>query len=94
MSREINIRPRSGNVHTHSPGRAPTIAVRTVNLNLWYGSFQALFNVNFEVKAEHITSLIGPSGCGKTTLLRSINRINERFEPKERSRFWGIMPML
>ncbi|MCH8276664.1 MAG: phosphate ABC transporter ATP-binding protein [Bacteroidetes bacterium] len=81
----MHIRPRpgnktSGNVHTHSPGRAPTIAVRTVDLNLWYGSFQALFNVNFEVKAGHITSLIGPSGCGKTTLLRSINRINERFD--------------
>lgn len=53
-------------------------AVRTTDLSLWYGSFQALFNVNFKVKQGLVTSLIGPSGCGKSTLLRSVNRINER----------------
>lgn len=47
-------------------------------LNLWYGTFQALVNVDFEVKRGIITSLIGPSGCGKSTLLRTVNRINER----------------
>lgn len=54
------------------------VAVRTEALNLWYGTFQALFDVNLEIKRGIITSLIGPSGCGKTTLLRSINRIIER----------------
>jgi phosphate transport system ATP-binding protein len=53
-------------------------AVETVALNLWYGTFQALIDVNIQVKRGIITSLIGPSGCGKSTLLRSINRINER----------------
>jgi phosphate transport system ATP-binding protein len=53
-------------------------AIMTQNLNLWYGTFQALIDVNIEVKSGIITSLIGPSGCGKTTLLRSVNRINER----------------
>lgn len=53
-------------------------AIHTRDFNLWYGDFQALFNVNFVVKKGIITSLIGPSGCGKSTLLRSINRINER----------------
>ncbi len=53
-------------------------AVKTKNLNLWYGTFQALFDVNLQIKQGEITSLIGPSGCGKSTLLRSINRINER----------------
>ncbi len=53
-------------------------AVKTENLNLWYGAFQALFDVDLEIKRGIITSLIGPSGCGKTTLLRSINRIIER----------------
>jgi len=53
-------------------------AIKTEDLNLWYGTFQALFNVNLEIKSGIITSLIGPSGCGKTTFLRSINRINER----------------
>jgi phosphate transport system ATP-binding protein len=58
--------------------QAPGIAIRTRKLNLWYGTFQALFNVDLQVKAGMITSLIGPSGCGKSTLLRSVNRINER----------------
>jgi phosphate transport system ATP-binding protein len=54
------------------------IAIRTRRLNLWYGTFQALFDIDLQVKAGMITSLIGPSGCGKSTLLRSVNRINER----------------
>lgn len=54
-------------------------SIRTTNLNLWYGSFQALKDVNLAVRYGLITALIGPSGCGKTTLLRCFNRINERF---------------
>ncbi len=55
-----------------------TSAIRTRSLNLWYGTFQALFDVDLSIKEGMITSLIGPSGCGKSTFLRSINRINER----------------
>jgi len=47
---------------------------------LWYGKFQALININLNIKNGIITSLIGPSGCGKTTLLRCFNRINERYD--------------
>jgi phosphate transport system ATP-binding protein len=54
-------------------------SIQTRNLNLWYGTFQALRNVNVDIKPGIITSLIGPSGCGKTTLLRCFNRINERY---------------
>ena len=53
-------------------------AIHTRDLNLWYGDFQALYDINLDIKQGIITSLIGPSGCGKTTFLRSINRINER----------------
>ncbi|MDH3870876.1 MAG: ATP-binding cassette domain-containing protein, partial [Gammaproteobacteria bacterium] len=53
-------------------------AIQTKNLNLWYGTFQALFDVDLDIKNGIITSLIGPSGCGKSTFLRSVNRINER----------------
>ena len=61
------------------PAAAPApAAIATRGLNLWYGDFQALFDVNLHVKQGIITSLIGPSGCGKSTLLRSCNRINER----------------
>jgi phosphate transport system ATP-binding protein len=54
------------------------IAVRTRALNLWYGTFQALFDVDLDIQRAIVTSLIGPSGCGKSTLLRTINRITER----------------
>jgi len=53
-------------------------AIETRELNLWYGDFQALFDVDLQVKSGIITSMIGPSGCGKSTLLRTCNRIVER----------------
>jgi phosphate transport system ATP-binding protein len=53
-------------------------AMRTRQLDLWYGIFQALYKVDLDIREGMITSLIGPSGCGKSTLLRSVNRINER----------------
>ncbi len=53
--------------------------VLTRGFNLWYGDFQALVDVSACIKPRRITALIGPSGCGKTTLLRSFNRMNERF---------------
>ncbi len=55
-----------------------TSAICTRKLNIWYGTFQALYDVDLSIKQGIITSLIGPSGCGKSTLLRSVNRINER----------------
>ena len=54
------------------------LAISTQNLNLWYGTFQALFDIDLDIKQGIITSMIGPSGCGKSTFLRSVNRINER----------------
>ncbi len=54
-------------------------SIETRDLNLWYGTFQALKNVSVSVRHGQIMGLIGPSGCGKTTLLRCFNRINERY---------------
>jgi phosphate transport system ATP-binding protein len=51
--------------------------LQTVNLNFFYGSFQALHDINLAVPEKRITALIGPSGCGKSTFLRTLNRINE-----------------
>lgn len=50
------------------------------NLDLYYGSFQALKNINLNIKANEITAFIGPSGCGKSTLLKSLNRMNDLIE--------------
>jgi phosphate transport system ATP-binding protein len=55
------------------------LSIQTRDLNLWYGGFHALKDVTVNVKPGVVTALIGPSGCGKTTLLRSFNRINERY---------------
>ena len=55
--------------------QAPRMTVR--NLDLFYGTFQALKQVDLLVQANRITALIGPSGCGKSTLLRCLNRMND-----------------
>ncbi len=50
------------------------------DMNLYYGDFQALHNINMNIRANEITAFIGPSGCGKSTLLRSLNRMNDLVE--------------
>ena len=50
------------------------------NLNLYYGEFHALKNINLEIPDKQITAFIGPSGCGKSTLLKSLNRMNDLVE--------------
>lgn len=47
------------------------------NLELFYGTFKALKNVNMEIFSKEITALIGPSGCGKSTFLKTLNRMND-----------------
>lgn len=51
--------------------------IETRDLNLYYGDFQALKNINLDVVQNSVTALIGPSGCGKSTFLRTINRMND-----------------
>lgn len=52
--------------------------VNTNEFSFWYGNFQALKKLTFNIPAFKITALIGPSGCGKSTFLKCLNRINER----------------
>jgi phosphate transport system ATP-binding protein len=47
------------------------------DLCLWYGSHQALKNINLSIQEHSITALIGPSGCGKSTFLKTLNRMND-----------------
>jgi len=55
-------------------------AIRIRDLNLFYGDFHALIDINASFKPRTITALIGPSGCGKSTLLRVFNRMNDLIE--------------
>ncbi len=50
------------------------------NMDLYYGSFHALKDVNLDIPEKQITAFIGPSGCGKSTLLKSLNRMNDLVE--------------
>ena len=50
------------------------------NLDLFYGNFQALKNINLDINENEITALIGPSGCGKSTFLKTLNRMNDLIE--------------
>jgi phosphate transport system ATP-binding protein len=59
------------------PTTAPNTKVRIKDLDLFYGSFQALKNISMEVAEKQVTALIGPSGCGKSTFLKCINRMND-----------------
>ena len=51
--------------------------IEVKDMNLWYGTSQALNNVSIEIPKKSITALIGPSGCGKSTFLKTLNRMND-----------------
>ena len=53
------------------------ICLEVKDFNLFYGSKQALHNINMSVAKNRVTAFIGPSGCGKSTLLRCFNRMND-----------------
>ncbi len=54
-----------------------TFALEARNLNVYYGEFRAVKDVNIRFRPRQITALIGPSGCGKSTVLRTFNRMND-----------------
>ena len=51
--------------------------IKAKDLCLWYGTSQALKNINIDIQEKSITALIGPSGCGKSTFLKTLNRMND-----------------
>ncbi|ACL26474.1 MULTISPECIES: phosphate ABC transporter ATP-binding protein PstB [Chloroflexus] len=61
----------------HDMDRNNPNALEARNMNVYYGSFRAVKNVNLAIEKNRITALIGPSGCGKSTVLRSFNRMND-----------------
>jgi phosphate transport system ATP-binding protein len=59
------------------PVSAPGSKLKAINVNFYYGTFQALHDISLDMQPNRITALIGPSGCGKSTFLRNLNRIND-----------------
>ncbi len=55
----------------------PPVKFKVSDLNLYYGKFWALKNINMEIREKEITAFIGPSGCGKSTFLKTLNRMND-----------------
>ena len=53
------------------------VKMQSINLSAWFGTKQALKDINTSIKANAVTAIIGPSGCGKSTLLRTLNRMHE-----------------
>ena len=82
MMPPMPIGPPSPLTHAMEPRTSPETGPREIKLSahkldFFYGTFQALKNVNIEVEAQRTTALIGPSGCGKSTFLRTLNRMND-----------------
>jgi phosphate transport system ATP-binding protein len=71
-SRQFQMPPGRG--ETSGPSRT---LVEIQNLDFYYGSKQALFDINLALEEKRVTAFIGPSGCGKSTLLRCFNRMND-----------------
>jgi phosphate transport system ATP-binding protein len=71
MDMKFAVSERKKDVQNHR------IKLKANNLNLYYGSFQALRNISLDIPERSITALIGPSGCGKSTFLRVFNRMND-----------------
>lgn len=54
-----------------------SVEISVKSLNLWFGKFQALKNINIDIPKNQVTALIGPSGCGKSTFIKTLDRMND-----------------
>ena len=74
--------PSDGNI-TQVPEVATPLGtpkIETREMSFFYGTKQALYDINLQIQSRAVTALIGPSGCGKSTYLRSLNRMNDIIE--------------
>ena len=70
-------RSEGDDIVTSSQSSNDHFAIAANDLNVYYGNFRAVKDINLQVNARKITALIGPSGCGKSTVLRAFNRMND-----------------
>ena len=77
------VEPPSDGSIAHVPEVAPSLGppkIETRGMSFFYGTKQALYDINLQIQSRAVTALIGPSGCGKSTYLRSLNRMNDIIE--------------
>jgi len=77
MSESVNAKIDPSLIKADQENKSSEICLNVNDLNLYYGESQALKDVSFNMKKNHVTAFIGPSGCGKSTLLRCFNRMND-----------------
>jgi phosphate transport system ATP-binding protein len=73
------INQEANQINQKNTAKNTTTKLEIRNFNFYYGSYQALKNINLEIPEKRITAMIGPSGCGKTTLLRCFNRMHDLY---------------
>lgn len=75
---KLDVKPTASQGQSESgEASGATTQIMAKNLDLFYGDFQALHQINLDMPAKKISALIGPSGCGKSTFLRTLNRMND-----------------
>jgi phosphate transport system ATP-binding protein len=74
-AKTVDLNLHLGSRPRHDQGNGAKVAIEGVSF--WYGSTQALSDINLKIYEHEVTAFIGPSGCGKTTLLRCLNRSND-----------------
>ena len=72
--------PQSGSKVSGGTDASLTPKIETREMSFFYGTKQALYDINLRIQSRSVTALIGPSGCGKSTYLRSLNRMNDIIE--------------
>jgi phosphate transport system ATP-binding protein len=75
IDEDVDVHPHVG--HAEADDAETSVVFDIDDLNVYYGAFRAVRDVNIEVRNQQITAFIGPSGCGKTTVLRCLNRMND-----------------
>jgi phosphate transport system ATP-binding protein len=73
----LRIHSKSAEATVNTEQVRPDAKMQSIALDAWFGSKQALKNINLVVKANAVTAIIGPSGCGKSTFIRCLNRMHE-----------------
>src|SRR5215204_2797899 len=77
QNRAGTLRVASSNFKASEGLDASEVVVQLRDLNVYYGGFHAVNDINIDIPKNKITAFIGPSGCGKSTVLRCINRMND-----------------